>query len=165
GPAAGRPREVGLLCASSRPFALDVAAVSAVGGDPAKVPTIAVAGRRGLPARLSDIDWLGTPLAEVRVSDFDFPARGGLVGWAARANTRVGKRVLGLAQPRPVFRHDRCTGCAECARNCPAKVITIRGDRPWVALDGCIRCFCCQELCPRKAVDIERPWLNRAIFR
>lgn len=165
GPSAGRPRRIGLIFASPDPFALDVAAVSAVGGDPARVPTIAVAERRGLPSSLADIEWLGPRREEVAVRDFEFPGRGGFAAWAARANSPLGRRIVGLAQPRPLFRHERCTGCGECARNCPAKVIALSGGRPRADLNGCIRCFCCQELCPQKAVEIARPWLNRLLFR
>lgn len=165
GPSAGRPRDIGLILASASPFALDVAAVAAVGGNPAAVPTIAAAGRRGLPSTLADIEWLGPRLEDVLASGFEFPARGGFARLAARATSPFGRRLVGLAQPRPVFRHVSCSGCGECARNCPAKVITMRDGRPYVSLDRCIRCFCCQEVCPQKDVEIRRPWLNRTLFR
>ncbi|MGM0415279.1 MAG: DUF362 domain-containing protein, partial [Bacillota bacterium] len=50
-----------------------------------------------------------------------------------------------------------------CAKNCPAKVITIK-DKAEIDLSGCIRCFCCQELCPHDAVEIKYPLLGRLIF-
>ncbi|HEY3314673.1 MAG TPA: DUF362 domain-containing protein [Bacillota bacterium] len=177
GPSAGRIRPVGLIIASPDPFALDVAAVSAVGHDPGRIPTIAAAGRRGLPARIEDVNILGAPLDEVRLHDFVLPGTGGIQSVQNRLPGPLNRAIRTAISPRPVFHHDLCTGCADCFTSCPPKAIEMRkvaadgrGDqkgaaRPHVDLGRCIRCFCCQELCPQKAVEVHRPWLSRGLLR
>ena len=59
--------------------------------------------------------------------------------------------------PKPVFDHKTCIGCADCAKNCPAKVIEMKNHKPYlIDTEKCIRCFCCQELCPKKAVSVHK---------
>ncbi|MGE5541477.1 MAG: DUF362 domain-containing protein, partial [Bacillota bacterium] len=48
GPRHGDPREVGLILAGANPYRVDVAACAVLGIEPATVPTVAAAHRRGL---------------------------------------------------------------------------------------------------------------------
>lgn len=66
GPTAGNPRRIGLILASSSPFALDVAAASIIGIDPLEVPTIAAAHHRGIQdGSLEGVEILGAKIADI----------------------------------------------------------------------------------------------------
>lgn len=162
GPSAGDPQPIGAVLASADSLACDVAAAALVGLDPLAVSTTHAAVKLGLTSgRLTDVELVGDPLSELRVSSFK-PASTWL------ATNRVSEFLLGIygrvAGPRPVM-DSRCNGCRTCLRNCPPQAITMVDKRPVVDYGKCIRCFCCQELCPQQAVTIHHPWLGRVILR
>ena len=51
---------------------------------------------------------------------------------------------------------DKCIGCGECMRSCPAKTIVIKNKVAYIKKADCIKCFCCQELCPKDAVKVKK---------
>jgi len=162
GPSAGTPRPIGAILASDDSLACDVAAAALVGLDPLAVSTTRAAVRLGLTSgRLADVELVGAPLSEIKVSSFK-PASTWL------ATNRISEFLLGLygkvAGPKPVM-DSNCNGCRTCQRNCPPQAITMVNKRPVVDYGQCIRCFCCQELCPQQAVTIHHPWLCPVILR
>lgn len=170
GPSAGEPVHIGVLMASTCPFALDLAAAALVGIEAAEVPTIVEAIKRGyVDGDVSSVRLLGdpVPLPKVRfrlpprARDVDLlraGSKGRLPGWLLRTTNT-------LLRPCPGFSQEICLGCGECSRVCPPKAIRMENKKPHVDLERCIRCFCCQELCPHKAVEIKRPWLGRLLFK
>lgn len=167
GPSGGQPRNVGALLVSADPYALDVAATDLIGLKPDKVPTIRAARERGLVSRMDEIKLRGDDRSLWRIQDFKVPR---YVGINFLDNVPMPKKVnrflLERVRPRPVFDHNLCIGCQDCANNCPPQALVIdENQRPVVDLEACIRCFCCQELCPRKAVDISRPWLEKLLLK
>jgi len=74
----------------------------------------------------------------------------------------ISKFIEKMVRPKPVVL-DNCIACGICAKNCPARVITIN-EQAEIDLTDCIRCFCCQELCPHDAVEIKYPLLGRLLF-
>jgi len=162
GPSAGDPRPIGAILASADSLACDVAAAALVGLDPLAVSTTRAAVRLGLiSGQLADVELVGDPLPELRVSSFK-PASTWL------ATNRISEFLLGLygrvAGPKPVM-DTNCNGCRTCQHNCPPQAITMVNKRPVVDYGKCIHCFCCQELCPQQAVTIHHPWLGRMILR
>ncbi len=162
GPSAGQPRPIGAILASADSLACDVTAAALVGLDPLAVSTTRAAVRLGLTSgRLADVELVGDPLSEIKVSSFK-PASTWL------ATNRISEFLLGLygkvAGPKPVMDGD-CNGCRTCLHNCPPQAITMVNKRPLVDYGRCIRCFCCQELCPQQAVTIHHPWPGRAILK
>ncbi|MDD2706386.1 MAG: DUF362 domain-containing protein [Verrucomicrobiae bacterium] len=158
GPTAGKPRPLRFLMAGTDAFAMDLVATDLIGLKPGEVPMLRQSMVRELcPASVKNIRLAGADPARLRVADFDLPGRRhlqpieffdkGILRWAANTFLR----------PRPVVNRSLCTGCRDCERHCPAKVIHFEGKYPLIDLKGCIRCFCCQELCPAKALKIVHP--------
>jgi len=166
GPSAGTPREVGVTIASTSPYHLDVVATTIIGLVPNKVPTVQRCIERGLcKGNLDDIDIRGNSIDKVIVRDFIVPEIRSLDLLEGKVPKFLRDILNHLMQPKPVFLHNKCVGCEDCALNCPPKVIDMVDNKPIVDLDGCIRCFCCQELCPVKAIDIHRPVLMKLLSR
>lgn len=164
GPSAGRPKPIGLVLASADAFALDYAALRIIGADPKHIPIIKQAGIRGLaPKRLDDIEWLGEALESIRMDEFQMPQLDQLKTIAFVEKGPL-KPLMKLITPKPFFDKTKCIGCADCAKNCPVKIIKMKDKRPQPDLAKCIRCFCCQELCPAKAVTIKRSKLGEYLM-
>lgn len=75
GPSGGEPRLLGVLGASTDVFALDRALVDILNVEPTQVPTIVAAQRLGLCPELSEIDFPGCTPDELRLLDWQLPAR------------------------------------------------------------------------------------------
>lgn len=166
GPSGGDPIALNSLLISPNPFAMDVAAAEMVKIKPEKVPTIKMAGERGLPSNLADIEILGGALKEFHPTSFTSPD----ISYSAKLIERIlpnpiAKALLGAIKPKPIFDVNLCIQCGDCIRSCPPQVITKAPKGVKVELDKCIRCFCCQELCPRQAVRVHRPALGKVFFR
>ncbi len=150
GPTGGDPRDIGFIGASTDPFALDLAAASVITDKPLYLPTISRALARGLgPSKLEEI---GFPLRSPDsyfIPDFKLPEFDNSRGVSLLRKSR-------LLKPYPSFDRKTCTGCGECARNCPASALKMVDHRPQLDLAKCIRCFCCHEGCMEKAVSIKR---------
>lgn len=166
GPSGGDPRKVGAVIASTSPYHLDVVATSIIGLKPTKVPTVQRCVERGLcKGNFDDIKLKGDRIEEFILNDFVIPEIRSLDLLEGKLPKFMRDIINGLLQPKPVFIHEKCMGCSDCAKNCPPHVIKMVENRPIVNLDECIRCFCCQELCPVKAVDIHRPLLMKLLSR
>lgn len=166
GPSGGDPREVGAIISSTSPYHLDVVATSIIGLKPSKVPTIQRCIERELcKGTFEDIELIGNKIEDLIINDFVVPEIRSLDLLDGKVPGFLKEILNGLLQPKPVFIHDKCVGCRDCAENCPPKVIKMVDNKPRVNLDGCIRCFCCQELCPVKAIDIHRPLLMKLLSR
>lgn len=58
---------------------------------------------------------------------------------------------------KPVWDHDRCTGCMTCVTSCPDGCIAIDEDGfPYTDYDNCKGCMVCVEECPANAIRRER---------
>jgi len=166
GPSAGDPRKVGAVIASTSPYHLDVAATYIIGLKPTKVPTVQRCVERGLcKGNFEDIELIGDNIKEFVLDDFVVPEIRSIDLLEGRVPKFLKDILNGLMQPKPVFMHNKCVGCSDCANNCPPRVIEMINNKPIVNLDGCIRCFCCQELCPVKAVEIHRPLLMKLLAK
>ncbi|MDI3548247.1 MAG: hypothetical protein PWR10_1899 [Halanaerobiales bacterium] len=163
GPSGGSPREFGYLLASPSAVALDVVSALLLGITPlSKAPVIAAAGERGLLAS-TQLEIVGDKLIPYR--DVKIPVieqKSNLLDQKLPAP--VSNLLDKFLRPKPVFNHQKCLGCGDCNRCCPAGVIKMAKGKPVVVLENCIRCFCCQELCQYQAVEIKRPLLGKLVF-
>lgn len=164
GPTAGNPKQIGLILAGEDAFALDLAALSIINLKPGDVPVIRQAIARGLcPGDLKEVELVGEAIKDVKVRDFVVPGLNSLKD-VPFFNSGVLKAFGDMLKPRPVFMHNLCIGCSECARSCPAHIIEMKNKKPRADLSKCIRCFCCQELCPAKAITIKGSRLFRSVM-
>ncbi|MCX8131062.1 MAG: DUF362 domain-containing protein [Clostridia bacterium] len=167
GPTNGHPKKVGLVLASSDPFALDVTATDIIGIEPGQVPTIRKSVERNLcTGNIGDIEVVGEEMNKIRVLDFKKPTvKVAFNFYNILLPKFIVKRLNRIIKPTPRFNMQKCKGCGMCAKSCPPKTIEMVGGKPVVKLDKCIRCFCCHELCNYDAVDIKRPWFIRMVLR
>jgi len=166
GPSSGTPRKIGAVIASDSACHLDKVASHIIGFKENEVPTVKRSIERGLCCSgFDDIEFWGDKIDDFVIADFkraksinvDF------INFLPKFMRGFFKRRL---KAIPKFDTQKCVGCGDCARLCPAKVLELENRLPiLVDKNGCISCFCCQELCPKAAVKIHRPWLMRAISR
>ena len=80
---------------------------------------------------------------------------GGLKNLGMGCATREGK-LMQHAEIAPVVYTEKCTGCGECEKVCPAGAIRIENHKS--VIDGlkCIGCASCIAVCPVLAIDV--PW-------
>lgn len=152
GPSAGHPKKVGVLLASRNSHALDLAASTLVGLDPASLPLTQLALSQELCPKLSDITWKGDPV-QPPLTVFT-PARDGVPRLIRQLPSPIRRFYTKHFTPYPVFT-SACVGCGHCAEICPAKAITITDKQAVIARKLCIRCYCCQETCPFHAVNLK----------
>ena len=165
GPTAGDPKKMGLLVASADPFEADLAAIKIIDGDLRRIPIMRNAVKRGIcPDSIDKIEIKGAPIESFPSNDFiiKYNDNNTRLHFVDGPLGRLGEKAV---RPRPVFMKDKCKGCGECVRCCPAKTIRIENKKAVVDLSKCIRCFCCQELCPFHAVRIKNPLLNRILIK
>ncbi len=162
---AGKKRHVGLMMASTSPYALDVAAVKIMGINIGIVPTIVAAEARGLmSSNIKDIDITGANIEEINIEPFILPKSINVNFVGGKIPKFLEKFVTNTFRPQPVFDHSKCIGCGDCKRSCPPDAIKMVNGKPVPDLDICIRCFCCHELCPIKAVEIKKHWIHEKLF-
>jgi ferredoxin len=125
------------------------------GTEPAAVPTIRIAGERGLgPTDRAGLEIRGDFAV---LPGFRMPSAG-----IADRLARASPVIYGLLQRRPLAVRRSCTQCGVCARACPVKAIVL-APYPEIRRSLCTSCFCCCELCPDRAMKI--PGLARSVLR
>jgi ferredoxin len=156
----GNPRQIGALVASRSSFACDLISAELIGLTADKVPTLAIAEKRGLCPKREDIELFGS-LDGLIIEDFDNIERpnnieflSGLVGFKGKFMSSLFRACMAS---RPKLKKSECVGCRECFKICPAKAITMVNNKPKIDRTKCIRCFCCQEFCPKGALKVHRP--------
>jgi len=167
GPMSGEPRPIGAVLAGADPTAVDVATIRLMGMDPASIPTVAAAVRRGLVLPdFADVRIAGDDPAAVTVPDFRRPStgQGGMkASWINRLILRFMQRRGTDLRPLPVPDPSRCTGCGRCALTCPAAAVRIEGGKAEIDHTKCIRCYCCHEMCTFGAIDLRQGAVARVL--
>lgn len=56
---------------------------------------------------------------------------------------------------RVIVDQEKCIGCGLCCKDCPSRVLALRGGRAAVLSDMCLKCGHCIAICPKSAVVID----------
>lgn len=161
GPAAGRPRQIGLVMAGPDAVAIDACVARLVGLEPFDVRVTKEAYAMGLgEARLSAIEVVGESLESAAIKHFRLPQTTAL-GLIPRALVNKLARFIRF---KPVIDVPACKRCNLCKITCPVAAITI--DEKACAIDyrKCVKCLCCHEVCPYKAIYIRRNFLTKMVW-
>ncbi len=135
GPTAGKPRHIGALLASKRPYDLDVVCAKIIGLDPLKVPTIRASIRRELTTeklgneeldskRPDAVSIYGNP-DDFIVSDYDRIEIPNSLAFAGFFPTFLLPFVRTVLSSGPRVKENECIGCGKCAEICPASAIQM----------------------------------------
>jgi uncharacterized protein (DUF362 family)/Pyruvate/2-oxoacid:ferredoxin oxidoreductase delta subunit len=159
GPGRGFPTRVGLLLGSTNPLIMDMIASRIAGYDPMMIPTSRTAFFRKNWLKSEDDIIYDGPEMETIVKE-------GFIKVPVSHSNNIAlqfvmKRIkfMRKLERRPVFIHDKCTGCQKCVNICPVQAIeSLPSKKTHIVLTDtkCIRCFCCSEVCNDDAVEIKR---------
>jgi len=159
GPGHGFPIKIGLLLGSTNPLVVDIIASRIAGYEPLLIPsTRAAIFRKNWLRSEDEIVYDGPDLESIIIPSFlKIPV-------SATNNIAlqfVMKRLpmMKKLERRPVFNHEKCTGCQRCVNICPVEAISpLPSKKNHIILTDskCIRCFCCSEVCMDDAVEIRR---------
>jgi len=162
GPGSGDPRPLGVVYASASTLAMDAVITESLGVDPADVPILRVALRRGeAAAAAANVTLLGAGREDLTVRSFSLPPQGRL-NFASHLPYFIDRRLRKALTSRPHVDRKACTLCNICVEVCPARVMD-RTDRITIDYDSCIRCYCCQEMCPHGAIESREGWLKKVL--
>lgn len=160
GPSGGDVRNYGLLLTSLNPFNLDVAC-SYILGVEKKVGYVNEAILRGYCVpEAKDIPIIEGSISDYKLEKVKLPQTKSLVILKVLP-TLLGGAINRFFEPKPLINKNKCIGCGECMRSCPAKTIEFIKNKSGKKIakinpDNCIKCYCCQELCPINAVKIKK---------
>ena len=171
GPAAGNPRQVGLVMASSNLLALDIAASTLIGYPPLEIPVNRDAlSRKYWLSDINEIEYPSLTPADLQIRDYaKVPFKKSASQFFDFILPRPLRQLRDSAAPGPEINHALCVKCGDCSRICASQAISLSEDSS-TARDGkryiidyrrCIRCYCCHEICPKKAIEIAKRPKNR----
>ena len=164
GPAAGKLRNLGIILSSRDAVALDAVATGITGLDPSSVYTIRFAAERGLgTGDIARIELCGEELEHVKVADFKYPVilPGALL---EKIPAFLLRYILNSVAVKPYIRTEKCTGCRECEKICPAGAALVVNGKAAINRALCIQCMCCHEVCRFDAVEAKRSASGSAIY-
>lgn len=166
GPSAGRARPVGLLAASSDPWALDAVIMDTLGLPREALYTLAAASAHG-PREWRDLEIVGDAPGSLKPDDWQLPELCTLQmhgDFVEKSLPRLASWLRKRISPRPVP-SDSCIACGHCVAICPARAMRLEKGK--VAIDEavCIRCYCCHELCQYDGMDMRSGGLLAKLLR
>lgn len=153
GPTNGNPKKLGFIGASRDPFALDEVCSEIIAMKD-KVSICEEARKRGF---IDEIEFCGVSPSELVCDDFVLPDSSDKAHSGITVLSKLfGGKLMESLRPRPLIDKDKCIGCGECMRSCPAQTIIMKDKKAFIKKKDCIKCFCCQELCPKDAVKVKK---------
>ncbi len=161
GPSGGNPRKVDALLMSKNPHAIDMVATNIINLKKEDVPTLLEGIKRGsCPQSVDDIEIIGDSVESFFIKNFKHP-RSKVITFVGVLPAFIRNPLFDVLTPRPIINTQKCIGCRECFKACPAKTIVMEEKKARIIKSGCIKCYCCHELCPHKAVDVKKTLFRR----
>ena len=157
GPAAGRPRQVGLILAGRDAAAVDTVCADMFGTPAARIPILKAARDKAVGCTdrqaIEVVGDGGGRLAEVTLR----PSIGRMLQHIPEPVFHAATRLLAC---RPRISSGLCVKCGVCERICSRKAIGRDEKRARYRIDAaaCILCMCCAESCPRHAIVVRSPF-------
>ena len=165
--ASGKPRNVGMIFASTNGIAMDNIISKIMGFKSEDVPLIKCARSRALEGSdINKIEILGANMDELIIKDFKLP--GNTPVDRITRNRFVKNYMLPFVRNNlyssPYENREKCTLCKICINTCPENAISLKGQNLIFDYKKCIRCYCCSEMCPHGAIDLKYSFLGNLIF-
>ncbi len=161
GPAAGNPRPMNLLMASSDGVAIDACLARVVGVEPLDILVTMEAYEKGMgEADMARVEIVGDDINSFIANDFKLPQTTPLKFIPKTIIDNAAK----LIRFKPYIDKSICTRCNLCKITCPVSCIEIESDSCTIDYKKCVRCLCCHEVCPYKAISIKRNVLTKMIW-
>ena len=161
GPAAGKPKHLGLILASSNVLAMDIAACEIIGYPAALVPVNREALNREIWLNgiqgIKDIEYPSLSPSDQAVPDFEkIPIKKTSPQLLNFILPKPARKLVESLTPGPIINSGLCKKCGDCSKICASKAIKAgEGTRDlFIDYRHCIRCFCCHEICSFNAIDI-----------
>jgi uncharacterized protein (DUF362 family)/Pyruvate/2-oxoacid:ferredoxin oxidoreductase delta subunit len=165
GPNSGKPREVGIVAASTDPVALDATVCRLLGFDSARMLTCSLGQAQGLGvAEEHRIKVAGEKLDGFPLKNFKAPKTMTMT-WNLSGRNPIRRFMENHMVTRPRIDQAECQGCKICLEHCPPEAITEKNGKMIIDYRKCISCFCCHELCTNEAIEIEQPLFGRLLSR
>ncbi len=158
GPAAGDPKQLGLVVAGADGVAVDAVATHLLGKRPLAIPTTRIARQQELgETDVSRIALRGDSYG-VR-TDFRWPP-----GWFfALIPGPLARIAARLFRIKPAIHAEMCVNCGFCVESCPVSALVPGVKVPEFDYRLCINCLCCQEVCPQHAVYQKKSAIARLL--
>ncbi|MGC8491682.1 MAG: nitroreductase family protein [Syntrophobacteraceae bacterium] len=97
------------------------------------------------------VDWFENGEKQV----LDAGGRDSKIGIGERLSIPNYKNPSQIRMGEVAFDHEKCTGCGECGRICPADSIRIQNKKPFMTESAeCIACGDCMAICPKEAIRL-----------
>jgi uncharacterized protein (DUF362 family)/NAD-dependent dihydropyrimidine dehydrogenase PreA subunit len=155
GPTAlGRPVQTSRIFASTNAAAIDIAAAKMIGYEPAELPILVTAKKRGMIKSYDDVQVLGdiVPVKFKHLVKAD-PGRP-----FNKNSIFIKETYVDLA-----IDNAKCTKCGKCISACPVGAISAAGGKIVLDKESCISCYYCLFVCPDKAIRIMPSRMNKFI--
>lgn len=160
GPSSGKPKQVGLIIASTDAVALDSVAAHIMGFHQGEILTTQIASDRGLGRRnFNQIEIRGNSWNKLKQQDFQLPSN----RFIQLIPETLMKMVGRLIWIRPKAIVNKCKKCGFCIENCPVTAMVSNDGVPVIDYEQCIQCFCCDEVCPHNAIEQQMSWLAKKL--
>ncbi len=167
GPTMGKPKKIGLVLASTNPYALDYISSKVIGADYQTIETIVQSIERKLFNKDDII--LNDDIEKYVIKDFDLIKKSKSLNFYDE-NKKIISMIRSAAGEKlfankPHLVTKKCIGCRKCDEICPAKAIKMVNNKPVIDRLKCIKCYCCQEFCPKGAMIVKTSLLLRIIHK
>ena len=165
GPTMGDSRFIGLVLASTNPYALDYTCSKLINIPDSNVETINQSEKR----KLFNKDKIKYNIDYKPYIVEDYKSVHDLHSLKFYSNKKdIFSKLISLGsnmifENKPNVIKKKCVGCGKCSNICPAKAITMVDKKPSIDRKKCIKCYCCQEFCPVGAMVVKASLLSKAI--